>query len=128
MVSWMIRRYSFQWTKDAYLSSDSFPYRQSPARSGQPRRRHRIHQPCRRNTEAGRVVRATPGDVDLAVKTGWDAFHNKPWRNLRPDQRASVLYEIGRRLKAERERLAHLQMLDSGKPLKECLNMVNSAA
>jgi len=77
---------------------------------------------------AGTVLRATPADVDLAVKTAWDAFHNKPWRKLRPDQRASILYETGRRLTAERERLAHLQMLDSGKPLKECLNMVDSAA
>lgn len=77
---------------------------------------------------AGTVLRATPADVDTAVKTAWDAFHNTPWRHLRPDQRAGVLYETGRRLSAERERLAHLQMLDSGKPLKECLNMVDSAA
>src|SRR5690606_6429611 len=77
---------------------------------------------------AGKVLRATVADVDLAVKTAWDAFHNQPWRNLRPDQRATVLYETGRRLTQERERLAHLQMLDSGKPLKECLNMVDSAA
>ncbi len=74
------------------------------------------------------VVRATPEDVDTAVKVAWDAFHNKPWRGLRPDQRATVLYEIGRRIAAERDSLAHLQMLDSGKPLKECINMVNSAA
>lgn len=77
---------------------------------------------------AGTVLRATREDVDLAVKTAWEAFHNKAWRNLRPDQRAGILYEIGRRLSAERESLAHLQMLDSGKPMKECINMVDSAA
>ncbi len=77
---------------------------------------------------AGTVLRATREDVDLAVKTAWEAFHNQAWRNLRPDQRAGILYEIGRRLSAERESLAHLQMLDSGKPMKECINMVDSAA
>ena len=77
---------------------------------------------------AGAVVRATPADVDRAVDIAWDAWKNKPWRKLRPDQRAATLYEIGRRIAAERERLAHLQMLDSGKPLKECFNMVDSAA
>ncbi len=77
---------------------------------------------------AGRVARATPEDVDDAVAVAWEAFRNKPWRTLRPDQRAATLYEIGRRLLAERDALARLQMADSGKPLKECLNMVDSAA
>ncbi len=77
---------------------------------------------------AGIVTRATPKDVDEAVAIAWDAFRIKPWRKLRLDQRASTLYEIGRRLTAERESLARLQMIDSGKPWKECLNMVDSAA
>jgi acyl-CoA reductase-like NAD-dependent aldehyde dehydrogenase len=77
---------------------------------------------------AGTVVRATPQDVDAAVQVAWDAFRNQPWRGLRPDQRATTLYEIGRRLSAERESLARLQMADSGKPWKECLHMVDAAA
>lgn len=77
---------------------------------------------------AGRVTRATAQDVDAAVRLASHAFHHQPWRHLRPDQRATILYEIGRRLRAERESLARLQMLDSGKPWKECLNMVDSAA
>ncbi|CAM4149926.1 aldehyde dehydrogenase [Bordetella tumulicola] len=77
---------------------------------------------------AGIVTRALPQDVDAAVDIARDAFLHKPWRKLRPDQRAITLYEIGRRLAAEREPLARLQMLDSGKPWKECLNMVDSAA
>lgn len=77
---------------------------------------------------AGVVERALPADVDAAVAVAWDAFRNKPWRKLRLDQRATTLYEIGRRIGAEREPLARLQMIDSGKPWKECLNMVDSAA
>ncbi len=77
---------------------------------------------------AGRVTRATPADVDAAVKCALQAFENQPWRHLRPDQRASTLYEIGRRLLLEKEALAQLQMHDSGKPYKECMNMVTAAA
>ena len=77
---------------------------------------------------AGLITRASVQDVDTAVALAWDAFQNSPWRTLRPDQRATVLYEAGRRLTAERKALAHLQMIDSGKPMKECLNMVDSAA
>lgn len=77
---------------------------------------------------AGVVLRATPEDVDLAVQTAWEAFSSQAWRSMRPDQRAGFLYEIGRRLSAEREPLARLQMVDSGKPMKECLNMVDAAA
>lgn len=77
---------------------------------------------------AGVVRRATAADVDAAVARAWDAFRNQPWRKLRLDQRATTLYEIGRRLLLEREPLARLQMADSGKPWKECLHMVDSAA
>src|SRR5690606_23263798 len=62
---------------------------------------------------AGIVVRATPADVDQAVSLAWDAFRRQPWRKLRPDQRAATLYEIGRRLLAEREPPARLHMVDS---------------
>ena len=77
---------------------------------------------------AGEVRRATAADVDAAVKRAAAAFKEAPWRGLRPDQRAATLYEIGRRIAAERESLARLQMRDNGKPWRECLNMVDNAA
>ncbi len=77
---------------------------------------------------AGVVARATARDVDEAVAVAEQAYRKLPWRKLRPDVRATTLYEIGRRITAEREPLAHLQMLDSGKPLKECQHMVDNAA
>lgn len=77
---------------------------------------------------AGVVARARPADVDDAVGVAEEAFRRQPWRKLRPDQRATTLYEIGRRIAVEREPLARLQMADSGKPLKECQNMVDNAA
>jgi betaine-aldehyde dehydrogenase len=77
---------------------------------------------------AGVVRRATVADVDAAVARAWTAFKTRSWRHLRLDRRADTLYEIGRRILLERETLARLQMADSGKPLKECQHMVDSAA
>ncbi|THU05490.1 aldehyde dehydrogenase [Lampropedia puyangensis] len=77
---------------------------------------------------AGEVQKATAQDVDACVQTAWDAFHHQAWSGLRQDQRATVLYAIGQGILAERESLAALQMRDSGKPYKECLHMVDSAA
>ncbi|MCW5222182.1 aldehyde dehydrogenase [Verminephrobacter aporrectodeae subsp. tuberculatae] len=79
-------------------------------------------------SQAGRVAQARAADVDGAVARAWQAVRCQPWRDLRLDRRADVLYEIGRLLRAEREPLARLQMADSGKPWKECLHMVDSAA
>ena len=62
---------------------------------------------------AGIVTRALPRDVDEAVAIAQDAFRRQPWRKLRLDQRATTLFEIGRRIAAEREPLARLQMVDS---------------
>lgn len=77
---------------------------------------------------AGTVACATARDVNDAVAVAEKAFRTAPWRKLRPDVRATTMYEIGRRITAERVPLAHLQMLDSGKPLKECQHMVDNAA
>ena len=77
---------------------------------------------------AGVVARATARDVEDAVAVATKAFRTSPWRKMRPDVRATTLYEIGRRITAERAPLARLQLLDSGKPLKECQHMVDNAA
>ncbi|MHB2266079.1 aldehyde dehydrogenase [Aliihoeflea sp. PC F10.4] len=77
---------------------------------------------------AGKVRRATVADVDSAVARAWQAYRSGSWRSLRPDQRASFLYDVSARLQAERQTLAQRQMADSGKPYKECLNMVDSAS
>lgn len=60
----------------------------------------------------GVVTRALPKDVDEAVVSPGDAFRRQPWRKLRLAQRAFTLFEIGRRIAAEREPLARLQMVE----------------
>lgn len=75
------------------------------------------------------TVPATPLEqVDGVVARAWTAFRTSPWRALAPQRKALVMQEIARRILAEKEALAHLQMRDSGKPLAECRAMVESAA
>ncbi len=76
----------------------------------------------------GSVIRARPEDVDIAMEVADSAYRRKDWRGMRPDHRASFLYRIAQQLISERERLAWLQMLDSGKPIQECRRMIDSAA
>lgn len=75
------------------------------------------------------TVAATPLDaIDAVVVRAWQAYRTSPWRALAPQRKALVMQEIARRIAAEKESLAQLQMRDSGKPLAECRSMVESAA
>jgi betaine-aldehyde dehydrogenase len=75
------------------------------------------------------AVRTTQArEIDAVVERARTAFHRSGWAQLRPDRKAGVMHEVARRLIAEKERLAILQMRDNGKPLAECRGMVDAAA
>ena len=67
-------------------------------------------------------------EIDAVVERAWAAYRRSGWAQLRPDRKAGVMHEVARRLIAEKERLAILQMRDNGKPLAECRGMVDAAA
>ena len=60
--------------------------------------------------EAGRE------DVDLAVEAGWKAFDS--WRATSPAERSEVLLEIANRIDANAKKLAMIETIDSGKPIR----------
>lgn len=75
------------------------------------------------------AVAATPlAAIDGIVARAWQAYRTSPWRDMAAQRKALVMQEIARRIAAEKESLAQLQMRDSGKPLAECRGMVESAA
>jgi betaine-aldehyde dehydrogenase len=75
------------------------------------------------------AVRTTQArEIDAVVERARTAYHRSGWAQLRPDRKAGVMHEVARRLIAEKERLAILQMRDNGKPLAECRGMVDAAA
>ena len=79
-------------------------------------------------TEIARIGGASRSDVDAAVAAARAAMSNPSWRDLKFHERARLLYRLGELISAEAERLAHIQMLDNGKTLKECREQVASAA
>lgn len=64
---------------------------------------------------------STREDVDDAVKAAWDAW--KSWKNVNPAQRADILLKIADAIDANKDRLAMVESLDNGKPIRETTNI-----
>lgn len=71
---------------------------------------------------------ASVEDVEEAVQAA-DAARRKPnWRDLKPHERAAVLFRISSIIRSRGEELARLQLRDNGKPITETRALVASAA
>jgi len=60
---------------------------------------------------------AGPEDVDRAVDAAWAAFAS--WKRTSPQERAAVLMRIADLIDENAERLAMVETLDNGKPIRE---------
>jgi len=69
-----------------------------------------------------------PRDVDSAVAAARAALSNPTWSALKLHERARLLYRLGELMTADAEHIAHVQMQDNGKTLRECRQLVASAA
>ncbi|MGK9231269.1 betaine-aldehyde dehydrogenase [Inquilinus limosus] len=67
----------------------------------------------------GRVAAASPADVDRAVAAAKAAFDG--WAGMTGTQRGRILREAVRLLRANRDRLARMEVADTGKPIAEAL-------
>ncbi|VWX54566.1 aldehyde dehydrogenase [Novosphingobium sp. 9U] len=67
-------------------------------------------------------------DVEEAVAMGRTALADPAWRDLKPHERARVLYRIGEAIEAHAEVISALQTRDTGKTLAETLALALSAA
>jgi aldehyde dehydrogenase (NAD+) len=63
------------------------------------------------------VGQGSEGDVDAAVKAARAALPG--WQALRPHERARYLYAIARQIQKHSRRLAVLETMDNGKPIRE---------
>ncbi|MFF2083008.1 aldehyde dehydrogenase [Nocardia sp. NPDC058176] len=71
---------------------------------------------------------ATTEDVDIAVREAAAAVRTSGWDRMLPHERAAVLHRIGNAIEANRDRIAALQTLDTGKTLTETRALTTSAA
>ena len=62
---------------------------------------------------------ASKEDVDKAVEAAWVAF--KTWKNTTPQERSQILLEIADAIDKNTEKLAKIESMDNGKPIRETM-------
>ena len=62
-------------------------------------------------------IDACKDDVDKAVSAAWKAFES--WKTVSPRDRAAMLLKIADLIDANSEKLAMVETLDNGKPIRE---------
>ncbi len=78
------------------------------------------------NEHLATLAAATREDVDLAVKSAWQAFPS--WSKTSPAERSAILLKIADLLEKETERFATIETLDNGKPIRETMSVDVPAA
>jgi len=77
----------------------------------------------------GPVAAGEQADVDRAVASGRNAFRKGTWAHLPPKARKKVLLKLADLMLANRDELALLETLDTGKPISDSLSVdIPSAA
>ncbi|AEG61713.1 aldehyde dehydrogenase family protein [Desulforamulus ruminis] len=64
-------------------------------------------------------VDAGQADVDMAVDAAWKAYAS--WKDVSPQERAGMLLKIADLIDANAEKLALVESLDNGKPIRETM-------
>ena len=68
-----------------------------------------------------KCAEASKKDVDLAVKAAWKAFPE--WKKTSVVQRSTILLKIADIIDANKDKLAKIESLDNGKPIRETANI-----
>ncbi|HXD26695.1 MAG TPA: aldehyde dehydrogenase family protein, partial [Propionibacteriaceae bacterium] len=71
---------------------------------------------------------ATEAEVDAAVTAAHKAFSSGDWPRTSGAERAALLRRVAARIDAERDELALIETLESGKPISQARDEVASAA
>lgn len=72
--------------------------------------------------------RGNQEDVDRAVKAARATFESNEWREILPAERGRMLLRLCQLIREQKDELAHLETLDTGKPLAQALADVEVAA
>lgn len=74
------------------------------------------------------VQEGTKVDIDKAVVAARDAFDNGPWRTMKLTERMAYIYKIADLIDEEVDKIANLESLDTGLPIKQTRAMVSRAS
>jgi acyl-CoA reductase-like NAD-dependent aldehyde dehydrogenase len=81
--------------------------------------------PATRNLVAN-VCHATVGDVDRAVAAARKVFDDGVWSRAAPERRKAVLVRLADLVQQNKNELAVLESLDSGKTITDCLHEIGN--
>ena len=95
-----------------------------PAQSG---KRFQRRSPAH-GTLIGEYAEADVADVDAAVKTARSAFDRGPWRNSSGADRMKSLLKASEIIRQQKEELALIETLESGKPISQARDEIDWAA
>jgi len=68
------------------------------------------------------IAEASADDVDRAAKAGRQAFESGPWPRMSAGDRSRVLRRLADVMESNKQELARLESIDTGKPVSESLN------
>ncbi len=71
------------------------------------------------NTEITRVTPATAEDINEAVETAYRAYNDPSWRRMLGRDRGKLLMKLAELVKRDAEKLAMIESLDTGIPIRE---------
>lgn len=77
--------------------------------------------------EIAEVARATPADVDAAVRAAREAFESRALLDMRPSQRGALMLEAARHFAELAEEIALVDCLENGKPIQTARNEPGAA-
>lgn len=71
---------------------------------------------------------ADASDVDRAVAAARRAFDEGPWAKMTGSERAKLLHRVGEMIREDIDRLAYIEVLESGKPISQARGEMETAA
>src|SRR5438132_10190141 len=67
-------------------------------------------------------------DTDAAVAAARRAFDEGPWPHMQGAERARILYRVAEAIRAAKDDLAYIEVLESGKPISQAREEMEGAA
>ena len=74
------------------------------------------------------IPRGQEEDVNQAVKAARVAFESEDWYKLKPHERGRMLYKMSDLIRRDKEELATMETLDTGKPISQARSDVEAGA
>ena len=77
----------------------------------------------RDGTTLAQIAEGDAQDIDLAVKAARAAFEDGRWRSKHPREKKKIMFKLAELMERDLEKLAFLETLDMGKPIRDTLSI-----